>query len=417
MPLIHMETGMPRKELLRYCFRNMKKELWIQIFSYKPNNDAAANRLYSFARYFNNRGYKVHVITNGKVNEIEDDDGVEIYRVKNKFHYYKKNIINRFLDNIVFLKKTRKIIRKRKIDINDSYYLASSPELIPSKAGILAKKIGAKLIFDVRDIWPEVAIQMNAFSEKSLFTKYFRKCANKLYDNCDYLITVGNKKLQYLKKYREGKYADKTLLISNGVDLDDLSSDFDYSIIKKYLTNDKKIISYVGNVGSAQRLQTMLDIAKNYPDMIFLICGKGKELDYLRNFALSNNILNVFFTGEINKKQALAVTKLSYISYISLSSKAMLDSVPTKLYESLSLGTPVFLIASGESSELLFESGLGVAVDPDNFSEIKESFECLIKKYCDILKNKEKAQKMILNKYTRQESCKQLEKYILNAER
>lgn len=386
----------------------MKKELWIQIFTYKPNSDAAANRAFAFAKFFNNNGYKVHVITNGKSNEIENDNGVIIYRVKNKFRYLKKTIINRFLDNLVFLRGCKKIIRKNKEQIKNSYYLASSPELIPSKAGIYAKKHGAKLIFDVRDIWPEVGIQMGAYGENSIFAKHFRRCANKMYENCDILTTVGNKKYQYLTKYNNGKYSHKTFLVSNGVDLDDLDAPFDYSIIQKFNSHNKKIVSYVGNVGAAQGLDALIEISTEYPDLLFLICGKGKDLEKLQKNVSDKNITNVIFTGEINKLQALAVTKSSYISFISLSSKRMVDSVPTKLYESLGLGIPTFLVACGESAEILDETGLGVHTSPGHIPTIKDSFKAMITTHDKIINNKNKSIKLIRDKYSRQAACEAL---------
>lgn len=386
----------------------MKKELWIQIFTYKPNSDAAANRAFAFAKFFNNNGYKVHVITNGKSNEIENDNGVIIHRVQNKFRYLKKNIINRFLDNLVFLRGCKKIIRKNKEQIKNSFYLASSPELIPSKAGIYAKKNGAKLIFDVRDIWPEVGIQMGAYGENSIFAKHFRRCANKMYEKCDILTTVGSKKHQYLSKYKNGKYRHKTFLISNGVDLDDLDGLFDYSIIQKFNSYSKKIVSYVGNVGAAQGLDALIEISTEYPDLLFLICGKGKELEKLQKNVIDKSITNVVFTGEINKSQALAVTNSSYISFISLSSNKMVDSVPTKLFESLGLGVPTFLVACGESADILDETGLGVHTSPGHITAIKDSFKTMITTYDKIINNKNKSIKLIRDKYSRQAACNAL---------
>ncbi|MDD4000791.1 MAG: glycosyltransferase family 4 protein [Bacilli bacterium] len=387
----------------------MKKELWIQIFSYKPSSDAAANRAFSFAKHFNKNGFKVHVITNGINNNIEIVDDIEIYRIANKFHYKKKSVLNRFLDNLVFLNGSKKVILKNKLDIDKSFYFVSSPELISSKAAILAKKCGAKLIFDVRDIWPEVAIQMGAFSEKSFFAKHFKKCAIKMYEECDCLTTVGQRKYQYLKEYNKGKYSNKTRLVSNGVDLDDLKIEFDYSIVKKYNLDNKKYVSYVGNVGAAQGLETMLEIAKNHSDLLFIICGKGKELIKLQDIVYQNNISNVMFTGEITKSQALAIIEMSYISFISLQSKLMIDSVPTKLYESLALGVPTFLIASGESCDILNETGLGKAATPGDEKEILSNFNYMLENYSCFKPYIDSTIELVKNKYSRQSANKELE--------
>ncbi len=386
----------------------MKKVLWIQIVSYKPNSDAPANRAVAFANFFKERGWKVNIITNGNKNTIEKDEGVIIYRLKNKFYYKKKNIINRLLSNLVFLHKTKTIIKKNKMIIKNSFFMASSPELITSKAGLLAKKNGAVFVFDVRDIWPEVAIEMNAFSEKSIFAKIFRKCANKLYDKAEYITTVTKRKTKYLRKYLNGRYASKVHHIANGFDLNDLKLEPDYSVIEKYSLTNQQIVSYVGNVGAAQGLDIMLSLAESYKKIFFLICGKGKEFEKLQLNVKEKQLNNVIFTGSITKNAAIAVTKYSYISYISLQSEKMRDSVPTKLYESLGFGTPVFLIAEGEAVEILNESRLGVSANPIDFNGIKKQFKEMIENHENIIANKDYAINFIKKEHSRQNAAENL---------
>lgn len=170
----------------------------------------------------------------------------------------------------------------------------------------------------------------------------------------------------------------------------------------------KKIVSYVGNVGAAQGLDALIEISTEYPDLLFLICGKGKELEKLQKNVIDKSITNVVFTGEINKSQALAVTNSSYISFISLSSNKMVDSVPTKLFESLGLGVPTFLVACGESADILDETGLGVHTSPGHIPAIKDSFKTMITTYDKIINNKNKSIKLIRDKYSRQAACNAL---------
>ena len=393
----------------------MKKEIWIHIDSYRPNGNAPANRAFAFANYFSSKGYKVNVITIGKEDKIDIREEATVYYLKDKWHFKKKNTFSRLQDNLTFSKKTASFIRKHKNEISNSIFMVSIPEYISGSSSIKARKYGALLITDVRDIWPEVAIEMGVFKENSLKSKIFRHYANKYYKNSDYIFTVSRRKTEYLQSLTKHSMDERIVWIGNGFDLDTVSLKSDDSIMDGYDIKNKSIISYVGNVGKAQHLISLIKYAesiKDSPDDIFVIAGKGGELDSLKQYSEDNGLTNVIFTGPVSKEQAKFIICKSKVSFIPLASDKMLDSVPTKLFESLGLGTPVILVANGESVDILNESKFGLSILPSNVDKISCLFDSFNEQYESIMKHKDDAANLMMTKYSRQKYCEEFERII-----
>lgn len=384
----------------------MKKSLWIQIDSYRPNGDAPANRAYAFASFFNEKDFETNIVTIGNTNSKETIDGSNVYRIKDKYHFKSKNIINRLLDNFTYYLGLKKFYKKHKSEINNSFVMLSVPEYIPSLISKKLKKAGCTLIADVRDIWPEVAVEMGSFKKGSIMYRIFYKISQKLYKNADYISTVSEKKFEYLKSINDGKYKDKVIYIGNGYDLTTKDVKINRELFEKNNLTDKQVISYVGNVGKAQHLDILLDYAIAKKDLTYVIAGVGSDLDRLSN--KYKEISNVIFLGKVSKEDAVSITRQSYASFIPLASDKMINSVPTKLFESLGLGIPVLLVANGESCEILDKCKLGLHIKASESSKIPSLFEDLLKNYKKIVSNKDLSIKIIEEEYSRQKFCKEL---------
>lgn len=395
----------------------MKKVIWIHTISYRPNSDAPANRIYAFAKFFSKNNFKVNIITIGTHDSVEEREEATIYYLKNNFHYKKRTFINRLFSNLSFFYKTKKIIKSHKKEIYDTFFMVSIPEYISGSACLLAKNMCYKFIVDVRDIWPEVAIEMGAFRPKSFKTKIFKHIANKLYSSCDYLITVSKGKTKHLMEITNHEKDNKIFWIGNGFDLDTYTLENDFSKLCKYNINlkDKFVVSYIGNIGKAQNLINLLEFAKTKQnsDYLFIIGGTGVELESLKKYANNFNLGNVIFTGKLTKEQSKALTLRTHVSFIPLLSDNMTDSVPTKLFDSLGLGIPVFLIANGESTHILNECKLGLSIKPSEIDKLENTFKFFKKNYKKISKNSEYAKEIIKTKYSRQKYCKDLMELLI----
>lgn len=75
------------------------------------------------------------------------------------------------------------------------------PPLVSIPGWIIAKCKGAKLVYDVRDIWPDVALEMGSFVEGSIYCKVFRAITRFMYKHSDWVTTVSPGKVEKIKSH------------------------------------------------------------------------------------------------------------------------------------------------------------------------------------------------------------------------
>lgn len=313
----------------------------------------------------------------------------------------KKTTIYRLLNSLCFaISSIFYSIQLGKIDV---VITTCPPPLINMAGWFIAKIKRAKLIYDVRDVWPDVALEMGNISPTSLYCKVFAFIRDFMLKHSDLTVAVSPGKVKKLKGYRDTCICTDIL---NGFDNKFLDNEENPSIMDKFSVKDTFKCVYIGNLGLAQGLRQLLYIAKKAQDdkllAEFYLYGSGAEEKELKQYVSDNRLNNVFFEGRLPNSDMYSVLKAVDISFVSLVNGNLKDSVPTKLYEALGVGCPVLLAAEGDSADILCESKLGVAVKPNDESELWNGF---IDLYQNIDKYRERctyAQSLMQGKYSRQ---------------
>ena len=370
-------------------------------------------RIDSLATYLANNNYNVTILTSShnKKNEI-----TTINRKYKILYAYstskiKGSTIKRFLNNIIFgiTSFFYGITKLKNIDV---VITTSPPPLISIFGYLIAKIKKAKLVYDVRDIWPDVAIEMESFDEKSLYYKVFKFIANFMYKHSDYITTVTPGKVKKIKKYADSN--NKVLYIPNGFDDNLINFAMEKYIIEKYELDKKFTIVYIGNVGLAQNLDALIELAKiskKQENMQFLIFGEGAYKNELQSKINELRLKNISLEGKIDYCKVYTILKYSKISFISLKNNKMTDSVPTKMFDALGIGCPILLLAKGDSCSILDEVQLGEHAE--NIEELKTKFKYMIENYEKYTKYKENSMNYIMKRYSRREIAKNFEKEVL----
>lgn len=379
---------------------------------YLPTALACAIRMDVFASQLRQLGHEVVVIAGsnhlaGKENKKHE--GV-IYAPTMKMR--KKTTLLRLLSNLSFaVSSVFCAMRAGKFDV---VITTSPPPLISISGWLIAKMKRAKLVYDVRDIWPDVALEMGSFSEGSLFAGVFGWIAAFMYRRADRITTVSPGKVSKLRNKLDADSRDKVLLISNGYDLRNDLESRNWEAVERFGLKDRETCVYIGNVGLAQGLESLLEIAAHtkHRDYQFLIFGNGAEKEILEAKAKLQGLTQVRFCGNLPHEQVAAVLSHAKISYIPLKNANMKDSVPTKLYESLAVGCPVLLAAVGDAADILEETGLGFHVSPDEGEKIVAAFDELVDRYDQIIQKRESAMRIVRERHSRQSAVLELEKQL-----
>jgi len=368
-------------------------------------------RIDSLAKYLYSKGYNVTIITSSHNKKTEKNNArkykiIYAYSTKN----IKKSTLHRLFNNLIFgfTSFFKALIKTKKIDI---VVTTSPPPLISMFGWLIAKFKRAKLVYDVRDIWPDVAIEMESFTENSIYYKVFKFIANFMYKHSDCITTVTPGKIEKIKKYAN---KNKVKYIPNGFDDDIVNFEIDEDIERKYNLKEKFTTVYIGNVGLAQNLDALVELALEYKDndnLQFLIFGEGAYKQKLEEIIKEQKLENIKLAGKIDYSKVKTILTYSKISFISLKNNNMRDSVPTKMFDALGIGCPILLMASGDSCEILDEVKLGESAQ--DISGLKNKLEYMINNYEKYELNKETTIEHIKNNYSRKKIAEKFEREVI----
>lgn len=382
--------------------------------NYYPSLDATSKRMRTFAEGLVSKGHDVQVLAS----ETSLVDKPENFQLPPNVIYYsvfgnqgEQNPIRRLLNNASGVVNS---YRKSKQIDNCDVVICTSPPLFLSLAAMkIAKKKNAKYVFDIRDVWPDIAYEMGSFSKGSIYGKVFSWIADRSYKNADLVTVVSPSKLSKVSEKLDSSQQNKLVLIGNGLDLNFLKNADSETCLEKYnLIADPPCV-YIGKLGFAQGLDIVLDIAKQRRDKRFLLFGSGAEEELLQKIILKENLSNVFLCGRISEGEAKTVLMHALCAIVPLKSSSMKDSVPTKLYESLGCGCPTLLIARGDSVDVLQESNLGYSAPPEDFKAVLDAFDKVINVEWSPNQRKN-ASECIVRNHSRQASALYLEEILVS---
>lgn len=394
-----------------------------QVDKYFPNTEAPARRITGLAENLVKLGNKVDVICpfpdyiDGKKRKHwlrerhldEEINGVKVHRC-----FCVPFCNGGTFRRLLYQYSSRFSSKRVKLD-NPDVIITSPPPLISCKSAVsIAKKYKAKLVVDVRDIWPDVAIEMGFIKKGGFKAKSFDRIAEYLYKNADLVTAVSRTKVIHLNE-KLAKYNKAALLMSNGVDGFFVKQKQNDSFLKEFEFDKFFSVIHVGKIGYAQDLDSLLDLAKHCldkNDVRFFLIGDGVMLNHILDRIEKESIHNVIYCGVRSMEECFTAYKNSKLTYVSLVNEKLTDSVPTKLYETLFCGCPCLLSACGESADVVNESKFGLQSNPGDLERLIANFESVYSDYNNVYRFKDYCYDYILKNYDRESVAVALNKKL-----
>lgn len=184
--------------------------------------------------------------------------------------------------------------------------LYSSPSLLGFLGALrLARKNKARLVFEVRDIWPLTLVEVGEKSPKHLIIRLMKWVERYAYQTSDAVISNLPNAIEHM--VAQGMPEEKFTWIPNGVSLDELAHpELLTADITDQLPNDKFIVGYTGTIGTANALATLVqtaDILRHSKDLAFVIVGKGRAEAELRADIKTRGLTNIHILPPVRKRQ------------------------------------------------------------------------------------------------------------------
>lgn len=253
--------------------------------------------------------------------------------------------------------------------------LVTSPPLFVGISGFLLSKVkGIPMVFEIRDLWPESAIDTGVLTNK-LIIKLAYSVERFIYKKSK-LINVLTPAFYNILRDIKGINEEKLIMIPNAADFtlsEEILNNFDRDQFRK--ENDlegKFVITYVGAHGVANHLDQILEAGKLLEDtnVLFLLIGQGMEKKRLIDKAKQMEVVNVRFHDPVPKKE---VFKFIIASDMGVSVLKKVDTFKTvysnKTFDYFSCKKPVLMGIDGVSRELVEEAKAGSYVEPENAEE------------------------------------------------
>lgn len=258
------------------------------------------------------------------------------------------------------------------------FILVTSPPLFIGISGYLISRFKRiPFIFEVRDLWPESAIDT-----KVLTNKYLIKLAYSLerfiYKKA-YLINVLTP--AFRKKLIEEKNVnpEKIIFIPNGADFrisDQLLNTFNAGEFRNKMGWEEKfIITYVGAHGVANHLEQVFDAAELLRDspVLFVMIGMGMRKPFLLEEKQNRKIENVVFLDPVPKKEIFQYILASDMGASILKKADTFKTIySNKTFDYMSCKKPVLMAIDGVSKDLVEDAKAGSYVEPENAAHYHE---------------------------------------------
>jgi hypothetical protein len=389
----------------------MKKIWLINQYAMPPQYESRIQTL-KRAQYLKEFGYDVTIISgsylhNTDINLINDNrnytnvdyDGIKFIHIKTC--NYRGNGLKRIFNNLEFpirLFHTAKYFDKPDIIV----HTATVP--FGNLLYYLAKKIRAKYVVEVLDLWPESFVAFGVISKNNPALIFAYWAERWLYKKADSLVfsVEGGKEYIRDKKWDTDSGGvvelNKVHYINNGVDLYDFEKNkYLYKINDIDLENENIFkVTYLGSIRLANDLKQLIDAAEllvNYKNIQFLIYGDGDDRSFLEDYCKSNNIVNVKFKQKwIDPKYVPYVLSKSSLNILNYKKNTLTKygGSQSKSFQYMASGKPICANIKRNYCPIT-KYNIGIAKDYENADEYANAillFACLpLGEYAELCKN------------------------------
>jgi len=264
--------------------------------------------------------------------------------------------------------------------------IVTSPPIFLGITALLLSVIKrVPFVFEVRDLWPESAIEMGFLKNRFLISLacWFEKY---LYGKAK-MITVLTPAFREILVDTKSVDPNKIILIPNGADFRYSDEVLDNLDVKTFRTqndlDNRFIVTYVGAHGPANHLLQILETAEilRNTNVCFLLIGEGACKKSLMMEARKLNLTNVKFIDFCPREEAFKYIIASDMGTSVLKKTGIFKTVySNKTFDYFSCKKPILMAIDGISRTLVEDANAGVFVDPENPKDFADKIlQCMNK--------------------------------------
>jgi colanic acid biosynthesis glycosyl transferase WcaI len=258
----------------------------------------------------------------------------------------------------------------------DIILVPSPPLSIGVSAWIIARLRGARFIYNVQEIYPDIAVNLGALKNPTAI-RVLEALERFVYRRAEVVTVIAARMRDRL--VAKGVPAGKVRVIPNFVDLDRLTPvPRDNAFAQRLQLQGVFTVTYAGNMGPAQGLDIVLDAARLLSDpdddIRFLLIGEGMLREQLASSAAALPLKNVSVLPYQPSSMMPEIYSASDISLVPQAAATGSDAIPSKVYRIMAAGRPLIAITESQSdlATLVREAQCGVIVEPGDARQLAD---------------------------------------------
>jgi glycosyltransferase involved in cell wall biosynthesis len=358
--------------------------------NFPPETNAPATRTFEHTRRWARSGARVTVVTTApnfpagrifpgyrnRLFQREWIDGVEVIRV---WTYITANegFARRTLDYMSFMVTgflTSLFLPRPDVIVS------TSPQFFTACAAYVLSLFKRRpFVFELRDLWPDSIIAVGAMRESAAI-RALKRLEYFLYRKAARIVSVTNSFKKVLSQ--NGISPERIAVVRNGTDLKGFTpGPKPNALVMKYGLTGKFVAAYIGTIGMAHGLGTILEAAEHLRanrTISFILVGDGAERAMLERQSRDRGLDNMIFAGAVGKDEVADYWRLADAALVLLRDRPVFRHVlPSKMFEAMATERPIVLGVLGESAELLESGGAGIVIQPESADALARAIERL----------------------------------------
>ena len=252
----------------------------------------------------------------------------------------------------------------------------TNPPLIAFLGWVLKLFKGARFIYVVEDVYPDVAVELGFLRPESLITRFLSRLSTSILKKADVVIAIGD--IMRERLLQKGAASSRIQVIHNWADgksifpVDPQENWF----IKEYGFEGNFVVQYSGHIGEGHYFRALLGTARELQendDIKFVFIGDGRRKKEIVEYRNRYRLKSVFILPYQDRSQLRYTLGAASVAIATLHSKLEGLMVPSKIYGIMASAKPVIFIGSseGEIARIIGEANCGFCISPEATEELK----------------------------------------------
>ena len=343
----------------------MKKDILFACQFFYPEYISSAQLPFDTAKALKAAGYSVDVLC-GYPREYLDGDNIPVEENVEGIHIRRLKYIqldrSGFLGRIVnyFSFTFMVLLNLLKLRNYRAIVVYSNPPILPWIVSWAKTLFGTKLVFVAYDLYPEVATVTRTLGEGNPICKLMNHINRWICRRADRIVALSSEMKAYILAHRDYPENAVKIIPNWYADHGPMSPDRENNPFRQ-VTKDRFTVSYFGNMGTMQDMQTILQAVRELrdEDVFFLFAGHGNKMEALRDTVQAEGIDNIkiypFLHGQ-DFQNALAISDCALVTLVQGATGLC---VPSKTYSYMMRGIPLLAVMDEGDIVSDIETGAG----------------------------------------------------------